>query len=288
MEWTRKKLMIALAMSDQLTSKMSWEIYQKLLENELTTETFELEDIHLLLTTEQLEWLQQTNFVELEQRYRKARVHFLMIEDANYPNRLREIYQPPVVLFYQGDLSLLNQLSLAVVGSRHHSAYSSQSLELLIPKLVQQKVAIISGLARGVDTLAHQLTIQHAGKTIAVIGSGLDIYYPKENTLLYQEIAKKGLILSEYPLGSQPLKFHFPYRNRIIAGLCHGVCVSEAKLHSGSLITANLALSENRVVYAIPGMITSEFSRGTNALLTAGAIPATSSEDILQNLVYFP
>lgn len=288
MEWTRKKMMIALAMSNQLSCKMMWEIYQQLVENELTNDTFELEDIHPLLTAEQLAWLQQTDFVQLEQQYRKKQIQFLMIEDAVYPNRLREIYQPPIVLFYQGNIALLNQLTLAIVGARHHSAYSSQALEIIIPPLIKRNIAIVSGLARGVDTLAHKITLAQHGQTIAIIGSGLDVYYPKENTLLYQEIAQKGLLISEYPLGSKPLKFHFPYRNRIIAGLCHGACVAEAKKHSGSLITANVALSENRMVFAIPGMITSEFSQGSNALLTAGAIPVVSADDIITNLVYFP
>ena len=154
--------------------------------------------------------------------------------------------------------------------------------------LVNDDIVVISGLARGVDTLAHEETLKADGNTIAVIGSGLDVVYPPENSKLYDVIAKRGLILSEYPLQSRPLKFHFPYRNRIIAGLSHGVCVIEAKEKSGSLITANLALSENREVFAVPGSIFSIHSKGTNSLIEAGACLVSSGETISKNLKYFP
>ena len=153
---------------------------------------------------------------------------------------------------------------------------------------MQKKIGIISGLAKGVDSLAHLECLKDDGKTIAVIGSGLDVVYPPENANLYKEIGEKGLIISEYPLGSRPLKFHFPYRNRIIAGLSHGVCVLEAKERSGSLITANIALSENREVFAIPGSIFSSHSKGTNQLIEAGACLVSSAETIDKNLHYFP
>ena len=138
------------------------------------------------------------------------------------------------------------------------------------------------------DTLAHEETLKTNGNTIAVIGSGLDVFYPPENANLYDMIAKRGLLLSEYPLESRPLKFHFPYRNRIIAGLSHGVCVIEAKEKSGSLITANLALSENREVFAVPGNIFSPHSKGTNSLIEAGACLVKNGDTISKNLKYFP
>lgn len=288
MKWTRRTLMVALAMRDKGSSQQRWELYQRLCQNEWTEGKFTLEAIHQELSLEELEWLRNTDFASLELQYRKENIHFLMYEDVLYPKRLKEIYLPPVVLFYKGRLELFNRLSIGIVGARNHTEYSKEALEYLLPDILERKVSIISGLARGVDSLAHQLTLGLNGETIAVIGNGINICYPKENQSLYDAIGKNGLILSEYPLDSPPLKFHFPYRNRIIAGLSHGLCVIEAKLHSGSLITANVALSENRQVFALPGNITSEYSKGTNELITAGAFPIRNANDILDSLHYFP
>ena len=288
MEWTRRTLMIALAMQDKGSSQQRWELYQHLCQNEWTEGKFTLESIHQALSLEELEWLRNTDFASLEQKYKKENIHFLMYEDVLYPKRLKEIYLPPVVLFYKGRLELFNRLSIGIVGARNHTEYSRKALEYLLPSILERKVSIISGLARGVDSLAHQLTLDLNGETIAVIGNGINICYPRENQSLYDAIGKKGLILSEYPLDSPPLKFHFPYRNRIIAGLSHGLCVIEARLHSGSLITANVALSENRQVFALPGNITSEYSKGTNELITSGAFPIRNANDILDSLHYFP
>ena len=288
MEWTRRTLMIALAMRDKGSSQQRWELYQRLCQNEWTEGIFTLEAIHQELSLDEIDWLRNTDFASLELQYQKEAIHFLMYEDALYPQRLKEIYLPPVVLFYKGRLELFNRLSIGIVGARNHTEYSKEALEYLLPDILERKVSIISGLARGVDSLAHQLTLDLNGETIAVIGNGINICYPKENQSLYDAIGSKGLILSEYPLDSPPLKFHFPYRNRIIAGLSHGLCVIEAKLHSGSLITANVALSENRQVFALPGNITSEYSKGTNELITAGAFPIRNANDILDSLHYFP
>ena len=288
MEWTRRTLMIALAMRDKGSSQQRWELYKRLCQNEWTEGIFTLEAIHQELSLDEIDWLRNTDFVSLELQYQKEAIHFLMYEDALYPKRLKEIYLPPVVLFYKGRLELFNRLSIGIVGARNHTPYSKEALEYILPDILERKVSIISGLARGVDSLAHQLTLDLNGETIAVIGNGINICYPKENQSLYDAIGKKGLILSEYPLDSSPLKFHFPYRNRIIAGLSHGLCVIEAKMHSGSLITANVALSENRQVFALPGNITSEYSKGTNELITAGAFPIRNANDILDSLHYFP
>ena len=288
MEWTRRTLMVALAMRDKGSSQQRWELYQRLCQNEWTEGKFTLESIHHEFSLDELEWLRNTDFASLELQYRKENIHFLMYEDVLYPQRLKEIYLPPVVLFYKGRLELFNRLSIGIVGARNHTEYSKEALEYLLPDILERKVSIISGLARGVDSLAHQLTLDLHGETIAVIGNGINICYPKESRSLYDAIGSKGLILSEYPLDSPPLKFHFPYRNRIIAGISHGLCVIEAKLHSGSLITANVALSENRQVFALPGNITSEYSKGTNELITAGAFPIRNANDILDSLHYFP
>ncbi len=221
MEWTRRTLMIALAMRDKGSSQQRWELYQRLCQNEWTEGKFTLEAIHQELSLEELEWLRNTDFARLELQYRKENIHFLMYEDVLYPQRLKEIYLPPVVLFYKGRLELFNRLSIGIVGARNHTEYSKEALAYLLPDILERKVSIISGLARGVDSLAHQLTLDLNGETIAVIGNGINICYPKENRSLYDAIGSKGLILSEYPLDSPPLKFHFPYRNRIIAGMLH-------------------------------------------------------------------
>lgn len=212
--------------------------------------------------------------------------HFLTILDKRYPSQLQEIYSPPVVLFYQGDLELLDSKKLlGVVGARQYSSYALQALTQLLPNVIQQKLILVSGLAKGVDGLSHQLALKHHGKTIAVIGNGLDISYPSCNRALQTQIAHAGLLLSEYPLESRPLKYHFPLRNRIIAGLCQTVLVVEARHHSGSLITANLALQENRNVLALPGRINDIYSTGCNELIAAGAKPVLNSNDILEEFI---
>ncbi len=212
--------------------------------------------------------------------------HFLTILDKRYPSQLQEIYSPPVVLFYQGDLEHLDSKKLlGVLGARQCSSNAMQALTQLLTNVIQQKLILVSGLAKGVDGLSHQLALKHHGKTIAVIGNGLDISYPSCNRALQTQIAHAGLLLSEYPLESRPLKYHFPLRNRIIAGLCQTVLVVEARHHSGSLITANLALQENRNVLALPGRINDIYSTGCNELIAAGAKPVLNSNDILEEFI---
>ena len=212
--------------------------------------------------------------------------HFLTILDKRYPSQLQEIYSPPVVFFYKGDIEKLDSKKLlGVVGARQCSSYALQALTQLLPNVIQQKLILVSGLAKGVDGLSHQLALKHHGKTIAVIGNGLDISYPSCNRALQTQIAHAGLLLSEYPLESRPLKYHFPLRNRIIAGLCQTVLVVEARHHSGSLITANLALQENRNVLALPGRINDIYSTGCNELIAAGAKPVLNSNDILEEFI---
>ena len=193
--------------------------------------------------------------------------------DDLYPVKLREIYRPPVLLFAMGDLGLLEREITVIVGSRTPTAYSRQVIENLMPELLRRKQVIASGLAQGVDAIAHKTTLNYGGKTIAVVGNGLNYFYPQGNMDLQRAIAKKGLLLSEYLPDTPPKPFRFPERNRILAGICKNVIVTEAKEHSGSLITANLALQENRNVYAIPGQINSPLSVGTNQLISAGATP---------------
>ncbi|MGT2895052.1 DNA-processing protein DprA [Streptococcus entericus] len=204
----------------------------------------------------------------------------LSIFDTAYPLELKTIYNPPVLLFYQGNLDLLTKPKLAVVGSRKTSEVGTNSIKKIMAELGNHFV-IVSGLARGIDTAAHVAALKNGGATIAVIGCGLDVYYPKENRQLQDYIAKNHLLLSEYLPGEQPLKFHFPERNRIIAGLSQGVLVAEAKMRSGSLITCERALEEGRDVFAIPGNILDGQSDGCLHLIKEGAKCTTTGLDIL-------
>ncbi|KRN02543.1 Rossmann fold nucleotide-binding protein for DNA uptake [Levilactobacillus senmaizukei DSM 21775 = NBRC 103853] len=206
----------------------------------------------------------------------------LTIADQAYPDQLREIYAPPVALYFRGDVRLLQATQLAVVGSRQPTAYAIQAMRCLLPAVVDHQICIVSGLAQGVDTLGHQVALAHHGQTVAVIGTGLDRCYPASNRDLMTTLMREQLVLSEYPLGTPGARHHFPERNRIIAGLARTILVVEAAHHSGSLITANIGLQENRNILAVPGPITQKNSVGTNELILAGAKPVLNSGHIIE------
>ncbi|HEN6088569.1 TPA: DNA-protecting protein DprA [Streptococcus agalactiae] len=225
-----------------------------------------------------IENYKQLDLKKLRQEFKKFPV--LSILDSNYPLELKEIYNPPVLLFYQGNIELLSKPKLAVVGARQASQIGCQSVKKIIKETNNQFV-IVSGLARGIDTAAHVSALKNGGSSIVVIGSGLDVYYPTENKKLQEYMSYNHLVLSEYFTGEQPLKFHFPERNRIIAGLCQGIVVAEAKMRSGSLITCERALEEGREVFAIPGNIIDGKSDGCHHLIQEGAKCIISGKDIL-------
>lgn len=203
----------------------------------------------------------------------------------DYPNKLKDnLLDPPIVLYYKGNLDLIDNLAIAIVGARRVTRYGRDVTEKFSRELSLNKFCIISGLARGVDTIAHTECLANEGKTIAVLGCGIDVVYPRENKDLYMDIAERGLILSEYPLGTEPLAYNFPQRNRIISALADGVLVTEAGMKSGSFITANLALDMGKEIYAVPGNIFSEQSSGTNELIKTGSnvIMTTCVNDILK------
>jgi len=194
--------------------------------------------------------------------------NFITIKDDVYPECLKEISNPPLKLYYKGNLNLLKEERLiAVVGTRNPSSYGKLCCEYMVKKMSRANITIVSGFAKGIDSIAHKTSLLTDGKTIAVIASGLDIVYPASNLSLYREIEEKGLILSEYEAGVKPFKSNFPQRNRIIAGLSRGTIVVESKDRGGSLITADLALEFNRDVYAVPGDVFSEYSKGCNNLI---------------------
>ena len=210
----------------------------------------------------------------------------LILDDGSYPSCLREIADPPITLYVRGDWQgCFEQPGVAVIGSRMCSTYGENAAEMLARDLASRGICIISGLARGIDTAAHKGAMRGGGKTIAVMGTGIDAVYPKENTRLVREILDSGgAIVTQFPLGTPPLKDNFPYRNRIISGLSLGVLIVEATERSGSLITARLATEQNREVMAVPGNITSRNSFGTNYLIKAGAKLVQQWQDVVAEL----
>ncbi len=210
----------------------------------------------------------------------------LILDDGSYPYLLREIADPPITLYVKGDWqACFDAPSIAVIGSRRCSTYGENASEMLARDLAERGICIVSGLARGIDTAAHRGAIRGKGKTIAVLGTGIDNVYPKENTKLVDEIlAGGGAIVSQFPLETPPLKENFPYRNRIISGLSYGVLLIEASERSGSLITARLAMEQNREVLAVPGNITSKNSFGTNYLIKSGAKLVQQWQDVVTEL----
>ena len=204
--------------------------------------------------------------------------------DSGYPSNLKHIYDPPVVIYMKGKFIQDDALGLAVVGTRGATPYGIAVTEKFAGALARAGITIISGLALGIDTAAHQSALKAAGRTVAVLGSGVDIIYPTSNRRLAERVADTGVLLSEYPPGTEPERGHFPRRNRIIAGLALGVLVTEAPAKSGALITASLALDYGREVFVVPGSILSAKSEGTNSLLKQGSNPVTCAEDILSGM----
>jgi len=212
------------------------------------------------------------------------RVKALACDSSAYPQRLKEIYDYPLVLYVRGTLLPEDECCLAVVGTRRATVYGRQVAEELVTDLARNGITIISGLAKGIDSIAHRAALEAGARTIAVFGCGLDIVYPAENAKLAREIMEHGALISEYPLGTRPKADNFPRRNRIMSGLSLGVLVIEAGESSGALITANQAVDQNRDVFAVPGSILSPASRGTNHLIQEGAKLVRNYVDILEEL----
>ncbi len=212
--------------------------------------------------------------------------HLVTWLDEDYPAQLREMADPPVLVYAKGRREMLGQNCLAIVGSRNATPQGEANAEAFAQILSEAGITIVSGLALGIDAAAHRGGLKGAGSTIAVVGTGLDRVYPARNRALAHEIAEKGLLLSEFPLGTISAPGHFPKRNRIISGLSHAVLVVEAALNSGSLITARLALEQGREVMAIPGSIHSPLSKGCHALIKQGAKLVESAQDIAEELAW--
>ncbi len=204
--------------------------------------------------------------------------------DERYPENLKKIYDPPAFIFLKGTLSKQDKYAISIVGTRLPSSYGKLVAEKVAKELAQKGLVIVSGLARGIDTISHCGALQSGGRTIAVLGSGLDHIYPGENKNLAEKIIEQGVLISEFPMGTKPDAVNFPRRNRIISGLALGTVVVEAGLKSGALLTANYALEQNRDIFAVPGNINSPKSIGTNQIIKDGAKLVTSANDVLIEL----
>ncbi len=218
--------------------------------------------------------------IYLETVYERG-IKVVSLIDRDYPANLRQISDAPPVLYYKGNLLPEDDLAIAVVGARYATVYGRQVTEKFVYDLVSNGLTIVSGLARGIDSIAHKTALDAGGRTIAVLGCGVDLIYPPENKILAEKIVQNGVLVSEFPLGFPSVPSNFPARNRIISGLSLGVLVTEAAVDSGSLITAGQAAEQGREVFAVPGSITSKMSAGANNLIKEGVHPVTEAADIL-------
>lgn len=216
------------------------------------------------------------------EKLEKLNINVITLDCDEYPNELKNIFDPPPVLYVRGDIKPQDHLAVAIVGSRNATSYGRHMAEKISYELAQKGVTIVSGMARGIDSFSHKGALKAKGRTIAVLGCGINIPYPKENEKLMYEIIENGAVISEFPLNYAPLPGNFPARNRIISGLSLGVLVVEAGIKSGSLITVKFALEQGREIFAIPGNATSAYSKGTNELIKQGAKLVNSVNDILE------
>ncbi|UCE70768.1 MAG: DNA-processing protein DprA, partial [Nitrospiraceae bacterium] len=211
-------------------------------------------------------------------------IKLISLEDSSYPSLLRMVPDAPLILYMKGEFHDSDRCAVAMVGSRGASAYGIQMAEKISSTLAQRGITVVSGMARGIDTACHRASLRAGGRTIAVLGCGMDTTYPPENGTLKESIASLGAVISEFPIGTMPKREHFPRRNRIISALSLGVIVVEATLDSGSLITVGYALDQNREVFAVPGNSTSRNSWGTNDLIKKGARLVESADEVIEEL----
>jgi len=228
--------------------------------------------------------MRQVDVLALYERFLRSDAKVVTRPEPHYPQLLAGIKDAPYLLFYRGELPQAQDLCVAVIGSRKASAYGREAARFLARGLAKAGVWVVSGLARGIDSAAHRGALEGGGKTIGVLGCGIDVVYPRENSQLFAQVAGNGCVITEYPLGMQPLSKNFPVRNRVISGLSQGVIVVEAGLKSGTQITVDYALEQNRNIYAVPGSIFSPGSRGTHDLIqNCGVKLVARPEDVLED-----
>lgn len=276
-----------------LAPKFTYKHYRTLCDQTINLDDFiqspDTYQDRLFIAQETREYLKNKRYLpELEKiaawQDKSDKHRIIHLESPNYPERLKHISVPPFLLYASGETALLNKPQLAIVGARKHSIYGEEILNFMIRPLVEHSLVITSGMARGIDAIAQQKTITSQGKTIAVLGTGIDICYPYQNKKLYHLIEQQGLLISEFPLKTPPKRHHFPQRNRIISGLALGVLVVEAAKRSGSLITAFHALEQNREVFAVPGNIFHPESEACHQLIQMGAKLVTQAQHIFDEL----
>ena len=253
------------------------------LERKTPYELMMLLDIKMDQATKLRTSYRQSLTFPLSETYTKHKILPISYQHSLYPGSLLELIDPPAVLYAKGDAALLTEpKKIAIIGSRKASSYSHKAMQKIIPPLIENGFVIVSGLARGADTMAHQLAIDLGGRTIAVIGSGFRHPYPKENIALNNIIEEKQLVLTEYPPYMEPRKWNFPMRNRIISGLSRGIIVTEALVKSGTLSTIEHALDHGKDVFAVPGDIGSPLSEGPHKLILEGAKPVWNGSQVLE------
>lgn len=288
---SKSKYWIAFSSIEQLDSSFIQRLYNYFgdIEAAFNANLKELSDIDGLSVNKAEKFVELRDKTDVDKAYNLVvdrGINFLTLSDENYPEMLKNIYNPPAVLYYKGDLSLCNfERTLAVVGSRRATFHAGEALNKIISELCGTDICIVSGLAAGLDTTAHNAAIKNNLKTIGVIASGFDFVYPTSNRELYNKIENgHGVIFTEYYPTFEPLKFRFPQRNRIVSGLSYGTLVVEASLKSGALITANLTLEQGRELLCVPGLITNPNTQGIYKLVKQGAAIATCADDILNAL----
>lgn len=257
-------------------------------EGVLGAELAEVNRVRRLMPAEaaRLAEVKERDFAREVETLERLGARLVTIEDDEYPANLRQIHDPPPVLFVRGRLLPQDERAIAVVGTRRVTAYGRAVTETLARDLAARGVTVVSGLAVGADAAAHRGALAGGGRTIGVLACGIDVPYPRDTLELREEIVARGAVISEFPLGTPARASRFPARNRVVSGLALGVVVTEAPERSGALITANLAASQGRQVFAVPGSVNSEFSRGTHALLRDGARLVESVEDIFDEVAF--
>jgi len=253
-------------------------------------DNFEIEKHNLsMLKTETINELSESkNFFEekLLEKLNVEKARIVTIFDDEYPSKLQQIEGAPNLLYYKGSLNDINNISIAVIGSRKATTYGKWAAEKLVKELSEIGVNIVSGLAVGIDTIAHKTALKYKASTYGIIGCGINVVYPKKNLELFHQISEsRGAVITEYPFDIQPVAFNFHERNRIISGLAEGVLVIEAQEKSGTLITAGHAANQGREIFAVPGNIDSLYSKGTNALIRDGAKITMSTDDIVEEIL---
>jgi len=280
---------LALVLTPGMGATRTWKVMRRLDEPERLFEASltDLEGMGMPAHSAQFVFEQKARAAAEDELTRVAESggRILTPSDQQYPERLRNIYDPPAVLWIRGSVEALSRPGIAVVGTRHPSTYGAGIAEMLARDLAARRLTIFSGMARGVDTAAHKGALAAGGNTVAVWGTGIDVIYPKENKRLAEQIVEMGgTIVSEYPLGTFPAPQNFPVRNRILSGMSVGVLVIEAAEHSGTRITARLAMEQNRDIYAVPGNVTNKNAWGPNTLIKQGAKLTGTWEDVWEDL----